>query len=61
MAAGLIVLSKDETELGVALVDIGGGSTTLAIFEQGYLKYTTVIPIGGETLQRIYPLFYEHR
>ena len=52
MAAGALVLSKDERELGVALVDIGGGSTTLSLFEQGYLKYTTVIPIGGETLTK---------
>lgn len=52
MAAGALVLSKDEKDLGVALVDIGGGSTTLAIFEQGYLKYTTVIPIGGETITK---------
>ncbi|PJN87064.1 cell division protein FtsA [Bacillus sp. mrc49] len=52
LAAGSLVLSKDERELGVALVDIGGGSTTLAIFEQGYLQYTSVIPIGGETLTK---------
>lgn len=52
LAAGALVLSKDEKELGVALVDIGGGSTTLAIFEQGYLQYTSVIPIGGRLLQR---------
>ncbi|WHY58147.1 cell division protein FtsA [Peribacillus simplex] len=52
LAAGSLVLSKDEKELGVALVDIGGGSTTLAIFEQGYLQYTSVIPIGGETLTK---------
>ncbi|MFJ7638687.1 cell division protein FtsA [Peribacillus sp. NPDC097264] len=52
LAAGGLVLSKDEKELGVALVDIGGGSTTLAIFEQGYLQYTSVIPIGGETLTK---------
>lgn len=52
LAAGSLVLSKDEKELGVALVDIGGGSTTLAIFEQGYLKHTSVIPIGGETITK---------
>ena len=52
LAAGSLVLSKDEKELGVALVDIGGGSTTLAVFEQGYLQYTSVIPIGGETLTK---------
>ncbi len=52
MAAGALVLSNDEKDLGVALVDIGGGSTTFSIFEQGYLKYTTVIPIGGETITK---------
>ncbi|WP_409294455.1 cell division protein FtsA [Peribacillus sp. SCS-26] len=52
LAAGSLVLSKDEKELGVALVDIGGGSTTLAVFEQGHLKFTFAIPIGGETLTK---------
>ncbi len=52
LAAGSLVLSKDEKELGVALLDIGGGSTTLAVFEQGYLKHTSVIPIGGETITK---------
>lgn len=52
LAAGSLVLSKDEKELGVALVDIGGGSTTIAIFEQGYIRHTVVIPIGGETLTK---------
>ena len=52
LAAGSLVLSKDEKELGVAMIDIGGGSTTLAVFEQGHLKYTSVLPIGGETLTK---------
>ncbi|WP_409305338.1 cell division protein FtsA [Peribacillus sp. SCS-155] len=52
LAAGALVLSKDEKELGVALLDIGGGSTTLAIFEEGHMKYTSVIPIGGETITK---------
>jgi cell division protein FtsA len=52
MAAGSLVLSKDEQELGVVLLDIGGGSTTLAIFEEGHMKYTSVIPIGGETMTK---------
>lgn len=52
LAAGSLVLSKDERELGVALVDIGGGSTTLAIFEEGHLKYTSVIPVGGNTITK---------
>ncbi|PLS16599.1 cell division protein FtsA [Bacillus sp. M6-12] len=52
LAAGSLVLSRDEKELGVAMVDIGGGSTTLAIFEHGHLKHTSVIPIGGETITK---------
>ncbi|WP_108669782.1 cell division protein FtsA [Peribacillus acanthi] len=52
MAAGSLVLSKDEKELGVALIDIGGGSTTLALFEGGHLAATSVIPIGGDTITK---------
>ena len=52
LAAGSLVLSKDEKELGVAMVDIGGGSTTVAVFEDGHLTSTFVIPIGGETITK---------
>lgn len=52
LVAGSLVLSKDEKELGVALVDIGGGSTTVAIFEAGHLISSNVIPIGGETITK---------
>ena len=48
LASSQIALSKDEMNLGVALVDIGKGATTISIFEQGGLVKTTVIPIGGE-------------
>lgn len=48
LAAGSVAVSKDEKGLGVALVDIGGGSMTVSIFEQGCLQATTVIPIGGD-------------
>lgn len=48
LAAGSVAVSKDEKGLGVALVDIGGGSMTVSIFEQGSLQATTVIPIGGD-------------
>lgn len=41
------VLSKDEMEMGVALVDIGAGTTNVAIFERGSLWHTGVIPVGG--------------
>lgn len=52
LVGGSLVLSKDEKELGVALVDIGGGSTTVAVFEDGFLVSSTVIPIGGETITK---------
>ena len=42
------VLTHDEMELGVGLIDIGGGTTDVAIFERGSLWYTSVIPIGGD-------------
>lgn len=41
------VLTKDEKEMGVALVDIGAGTTNIAIFERGSLWHTGVIPVGG--------------
>ncbi|MDX8364978.1 cell division protein FtsA [Cytobacillus sp. IB215665] len=52
LAAGSISLSRDEMEFGVALVDIGGGSTTIAFFENGHLKATTVLPIGGDHITK---------
>ncbi|KKI93733.1 cell division protein FtsA [Bacillus sp. SA1-12] len=51
-AAGSVALSKDEKNLGVALVDIGGGSTTIAVFEQNHLVATSVLPVGGETITK---------
>jgi cell division protein FtsA len=48
LACGSVALSKDEKNLGVALIDIGGGSTTIAVFENGELKTTSVLPVGGE-------------
>ena len=45
-------LTEDEREIGVMLVDIGGGTTDVAIFRTGGLWYTTVIPIGGNQLTR---------
>src|SRR5699024_7117081 len=51
LAAGEIALSKDERELGVALIDIGGGCTTVSIFENDYLANTSVIPLGGDNIK----------
>ncbi len=52
LAAGSIALSRDEKEMGVALIDIGGGSTTISVFEKGFLQKTTVLPIGGEHITK---------
>lgn len=48
LAAGEAVLMRDEKELGVVLADIGGGTTDLAVFHQGSLIHSTVLPLGGE-------------
>jgi cell division protein FtsA len=48
LAAAEAVLTPDEKELGVALVDIGGGTTDLAIFERGSLWHTGVVAVGGD-------------
>jgi cell division protein FtsA len=48
LAAADAVLTPDERELGVALVDIGGGTTDFAIFERGSLWHTGVISVGGD-------------
>ncbi len=47
LASARAVLSQDEMELGVALVDVGGGTTDLAIFHEGSIVHTCVLPIGG--------------
>jgi len=48
IATAASVLTHDETELGVGLIDIGAGTTEVAIFERGSLWYTAIIPIGGD-------------
>ena len=48
MAAGESVLSEDEKELGVVLVDIGGGKSNVAIYHHGAVRHTVVVPVGGE-------------
>jgi cell division protein FtsA len=50
LAAARAVLSEDEMELGVALVDIGGGTTDLAVFTRGAIRHTAVIPIAGDQI-----------
>jgi len=48
LAAAEAVLTPDEKELGVALVDIGGGTVDLAIYERGHLWHTGVVAVGGD-------------
>jgi cell division protein FtsA len=48
LAASESVLSQDEKELGVCLVDIGGGTTDFAVFERGSLWHTGVLAVGGD-------------
>ncbi|MBM3384716.1 MAG: cell division protein FtsA [Betaproteobacteria bacterium] len=50
LAAARAVLSEDEKDLGVCLVDIGGGTTDLAIFTGGAIRHTAVIPIAGDQI-----------
>lgn len=48
LASAAATLTEDEKELGVALVDIGGGTTDLAVFSHGSVRHTAVIPIAGD-------------
>ncbi len=50
IASSNAVLSAEEKEAGVVLVDIGGGTTDLAIFQDGIIRHTAVIPLGGDIL-----------
>ncbi len=48
LASSYSVLTEDEKELGVCLVDIGGGTTDIAVFTEGAIRHTAVIPIAGD-------------
>lgn len=50
LASSNAVLSQEEKEAGVALIDIGGGTTDLAIFRDGIIRHTAVIPFGGNVI-----------
>lgn len=50
LASSAAVLSQEEKEAGVALIDIGGGTTDLAIFKDGIIRHTSVIPFGGNII-----------
>jgi len=50
LAASEAVLSSDEKDLGVVLIDIGGSNTGIAVFSEGSIKHTAVLPVGGNYL-----------
>ena len=50
LASAKAVLTDEEREIGVALVDLGGGTSDIAIFENNAIKHTAVVPLGGSTL-----------
>ena len=50
LASAMAVLSEDEKDLGVCLVDIGGGTTDIAVFTEGAIRHTAVIPIAGDQI-----------
>ncbi|EHQ42187.1 MULTISPECIES: cell division protein FtsA [Myroides] len=50
LASAEAVLSQEEKEAGVALIDIGGGTTDLAIFKDGIIRHTAVVPFGGNVI-----------
>jgi cell division protein FtsA len=52
LASSEAVLSAEERELGVAMVDLGGGTTDLAIFVDGSIRHTAILPIGGQNVTK---------
>jgi len=52
LASSTAVLTKSEKEVGVALVDIGGGTTDIAIYYDGIIRHTAVIPFGGDVITK---------
>ncbi len=49
-ASGLSVLTDDEKQLGATIIDMGGGCTSIAVFLEGHLVYSDVVPIGGQAV-----------
>ncbi len=52
LAAGYFALTEDEKNQGTAFIELGGGSTTIAVFEEGLLTHTGVIPVGGDHITK---------
>ena len=60
LASSYAVLTEDERQLGVALVDIGGGTSDIAIFTDGSIRHTGVIPIAGDQVTNDVAMPYAH-
>jgi cell division protein FtsA len=57
-ASGLATLTPEEREIGVALIDIGGGTTDVAVFSEGSLVFSSAVPLGGSQVTRdVYIMF----
>jgi cell division protein FtsA len=52
LASAEAVLTKDERELGTAVIDIGGGTTDIAVFQKNAVQFTKVLPVGGANFTR---------
>ncbi len=52
LASGYFALTEDEKNQGTAFIDLGGGSTTIAVFEEGLLTHTGVLPVGGDHITK---------
>lgn len=52
LATAAAILSKEEKEAGVVLVDLGGGTTDVTIYHEGIIRYTSVIPLGGNVITK---------
>jgi cell division protein FtsA len=52
IASAASVLSEEEKEAGVALIDIGGGTTDITIFQEGIIRHTAVVPFGGDVITK---------
>ena len=52
LASGHAVLTEDEKDLGVCVVDIGGGTTDIAVYTNGAIRHTAVIPVAGDLITK---------
>ncbi|MCP2040889.1 cell division protein FtsA [Neisseria sp. HSC-16F19] len=52
LASGQAVLTEDEKELGVCVIDIGGGTTDIAVYTNGAIRHTAVIPVAGDLITK---------